>query len=169
MWVGKKTARRLNEMGIKTIGNLAAFDVSVLTEKFGIIGAQYHVSARGVDNSEVSEIGVVKSVGRETTFEEDTSDFKLVFETLDKLSKEIYEELVERKLLFKTVTIKIRYENFETHTHGKTLSFFTNNLQGIQRTARELIQPFLSKNRKIRLVRVRTSNFTSSREQKTLV
>ncbi len=169
LWVGKKTARRLNEIGIKTIGDLAAFDVSVLTEKFGIMGAQYHLSSRGVDNSEVAERGVVKSVGRETTFEEDTSDFELVFETLDKLSQEIYEELVERKLHFKTVTIKIRFENFETHTHGKTLSFFTNNLQGIQKTARELIQPYLTRNRKIRLIGVRTSNFTSSREQKTLV
>ena len=169
MWVGKKTARRLNEIGIKTIGDLAAFDVSVLTEKFGIMGAQYHLLSRGVDNSEVAERGVVKSVGRETTFEEDTSDFELVFETLDKLGQEIYEELVERKLHFKTVTIKIRFENFETHTHGKTLSFFTNNLQGIQKTARELIQPYLTRNRKIRLIGVRTSNFTSSREQKTLV
>jgi len=77
-------------------------------------------------------------------------------------------ELVERTLFFKTVTIKIRYENFETHTHGKALSLFTNNLQVTQRTARELIQPYLSKNRKIRLAGVRTSNFTSSKEQKTL-
>lgn len=142
--------------------------MSVLTEKLGMMGTQYYLSAHGVDNSEVAEKGVVKSVGRETTFEEDTSDFNLVFETLDKLSQEICEEVAERKLLFKTVTIKIRYENFETHTHGKTLSFFTKNLQSIRKTARELIQQYLTKNRKIRLVGVRTSNFTSSNEQKTL-
>ena len=169
LWVGKKTERKLNEIGIKTIGDLAAFDVSVLTEKFGVMGAQYHFSARGIDYSEVAERDVIKSVGRETTFEEDTSDFDLVFETLNKLSQEICEELVERKLLFKTATIKIRYENFETHTHGKTLSFFTNNLQSLQKAARELFQPYLRKNRKIRLVGVRASNLISSKEQKTLV
>lgn len=169
LWVGKKTERKLNEMGIRTIGDLAAFDVSVLTEKFGVMGAQYHFLACGIDKSEVTERGVVKSVSKETTFEEDTSDFNLVLETLAKLSQGIYEELVERKLFFKTVTIKIRYENFETHTHGKTLPFSTNNLQSLQKASRELIQPFLSKNRKVRLVGVRVSNFISSKEQITLI
>jgi len=169
LWVGKKTERKLNALGIKTIGDLAAFDVSVLTEKFGVMGLQYHLSARGIDNSEVTERSKVKSVSRENTFEEDTADFDLIFETLDELSREIHEELAERKLLFKTVTIKIRYENFETHTHGKTLPFFTNSLQRLKKTARELIQPYLGKNRKIRLVGVRVSNFVSGKEQKTLV
>jgi DNA polymerase IV (DinB-like DNA polymerase) len=169
LWVGKKTERKLNAMGIKTIGDLAAFDVAVLTERFGIMGAQYHFSARGMDNSEVAEKGVVKSVSRETTFEEDTSDFGLILETLDTLSQDIQEELVEHKLLFKTATIKIRYENFETHTRGKTLPFFTNNLHSLQKTTKELIQPYLNKTRKIRLVGVRASNLISSKEQKALV
>jgi len=124
---------------------------------------------RGIDHSEVAESGEVKSVSRETTFEEDTSDVKLIFKMLDKLSQEIHEELVERELLFKTVTIKIPYKNFETHTHGKTLSFFTNNFHSLHKTAKELIQPYLIKDRKIRLVGVRASNFASSKEQKALV
>jgi len=168
LWVGKKTERKLNKLGIKTIGDLASFDVSILIEKFGAMGAQYHLSARGIDSSEVAESGEVKSVSRETTFEEDTSDVDLVYETLDKLSLEIHEELVERELLFKTVTIKIRYKNFETHTHGKTIFFFTDNLQSLRKTANELIQPYIGKDRKIRLVGVRVSNFTSSKEQRTL-
>ena len=168
LWVGKKTERKLNKLGIKTISELASFDVSILTEKFGVMGAQFYLSAQGLDHSEVAESGEVKSVSRETTFEEDTSDVDLVSETLDKLSREIHEELAERGLLFKTVTIKIRYKNFETHTHGKTLPFFTDNLQSLRKTAKELIQPYIDKDRKIRLVGVRVSNFTSSKEQRTL-
>lgn len=169
LWVGKKTERRLNEMGIKTIGDLATFDVSVLIEKFGVMGVQYHLSARGIDKTEVAERQVVKSVGREITFEEDTSDLGLVLKTLDTLSEEIHEELTESKLLFKTVTVKVRYENFETHTHSKTLSFFTNSIESLRKVGRELIQPYLSRNRKIRLIGLRTSNFASSKEQQTLV
>ncbi len=169
LWVGKKTERRLNEIGIKTVGDLAAFDVSVLTEKFGVMGTQYHLFALGVDKSEVAERGVIKSVGREITFEEDTSDFGLVFETLDKLSREIHRELIESKLLFKTVTVKVRYENFETHTHAKTLPYFTNNVESLQKVGKELLQPYLSMKRKIRLIGLRTSNFASSKEQRTLV
>jgi DNA polymerase IV (DinB-like DNA polymerase) len=168
LWVGKKTERKLNEMGIKTIGDLATYDVSVLTEKFGVMGVQFSLMARGIDQSEVAERGEIKSVGRERTFEEDTSDFNLVLETLDRLSEEVYREIVERKMLFKTVTVKIRFENFETHTHGKTRSFFTGRLQDLQKTARELAQPYLRQNRKIRLIGVRASTLTSRKEQKTL-
>jgi len=168
LWVGKKTERRLNEMRIKTIGDLAAYDVSVLTEKFGVMGVQYSLMARGIDESEVAERGEIKSVGREVTFEEDTSDHNLVLKTLDKLSEEIHKEIVEGKMLFKTVTVKIRFENFETHTHGKTHSFFTDRLQDLQKAARELAQTYLRENRKVRLIGVRASTLKSSKEQKTL-
>jgi DNA polymerase IV (DinB-like DNA polymerase) len=168
LWVGRKTERKLNEMGIKTIGDLAAYDVSALTGKFGLTGTQYHLSALGKDSSEVTEREEMKSLSREVTFEEDTSDFDLVLETLNKLSREIHEEVVEHQLLFKTVTAKIRYENFETHTHGKTLSLFTNNLRSLQKAALELVEPYLYGNRQVRLIGLRVSNLTSNREQKTL-
>ena len=168
LWVGKKTERKLNEMGIKTIGDLATYDVSVLTDKFGVMGVQYSLMARGIDQSEVAERGEIKSVGRERTFEEDTSDYNLVLQTLDKISEEVHREIVERKMLFKTITVKIRFENFETHTHGKTRSFFTDRLQDLQKAARELARPYLHQGRKIRLVGVRASTLTSRKEQKTL-
>ncbi len=169
LWVGKKTERKLNEMGIRTISDLASYDVSVLTEKFGVMGAQYHFMALGIDTSEVAERGEIKSVGREVTFEEDTSDIDLILRTLDKLSERVHREVVKLNMLFKTVTVKIRFENFETHTHGKTLSSFTNRLQDLQKTTRELAEAYLRQNRRIRLIGVRVSTFTSHKEQTTLV
>jgi DNA polymerase-4 len=62
----------------------------------------------------------------------------------------------------------IRYENFETHTHSKTLPFITNRLQDLKKTAKELIQAYLKPERKIRLVGVRVSNLISAEKQKTL-
>lgn len=168
LWVGKKTEQRLNAIGIRTIGDLAAYDVSVLTEKFGSMGIQYHLLARGIDESEVAEKRQVKSVSRERTFEADTSDYDLVLETLDKISKEVHKDIMKLEMLFKTVTIKIRFKNFETHTHGKTLSFFTDRLQDLQKTARELAQTYLRQDRKVRLIGVRTSTLASRKEQKTL-
>ncbi|MBS7621456.1 DNA polymerase IV, partial [Candidatus Bathyarchaeota archaeon] len=72
-------------------------------------------------------------------------------------------------LYFKTVTLRVRYENFETHTHSKTLPFITNRLQDLKKTAKELIQDYLKPERKIRLVGVRVSNFVSAEKQKPLV
>jgi len=169
LWVGKKTERKLNEMGIKTIGDLAAFDVSTLVERFGTMGAQYHQFAHGIDESEVAERGEIKSVGRETTFETNTDDYELVLKTLDKLAQRVHREVSKRKMLFKTVTIKIRYGNFETHTHGRTLASFTNRFQDLQKAARELAQAYFRENRTIRLVGVRVSTLTSRRGQRTLV
>ncbi|MFX0197276.1 MAG: hypothetical protein ACFFCW_14215 [Candidatus Hodarchaeota archaeon] len=140
-----------------------------LAERFGTMGAQYHLFAHGIDESEVAERGEIKSVGRETTFETNTEDYDLVLKTIDKLAQRVHREISKRTMVFKTVTIKIRYGNFETHTHGKTLASFTNRLQDLQKVARELAQTYFRENRMIRLVGVRVSSLASSDGQRTLV
>jgi len=169
LWVGKKTARKLNKLGIKTIGDLAHYDPSVLVEKFGVMGTQLYLFAQGIDRSEVGLRGPIKSIGRNVTFEKDTSDWDFVFQTLDKLCEEVYKEVKQYNFLFKTVTITVRYENFETHTHGKTLPFLTNRLSDFEKAAHELMQPYLRAERKIRLVGARVTNLVSSEKQKRLV
>jgi len=169
LWVGKKTARKLNKLGIKTIGDMANYDPSVLTEKFGVLGTQLYLFAQGIDRSEVGLRGVMKSIGRNVTFEKDTSDWAFVFQTLDKLCEEVYKEVKKYNFLFKTVTITVRYENFETHTHSKTLPFLTNRLSDFEKTAHELMQPYLRPERKIRLVGARVSSLVSSEKQQKLI
>ncbi len=168
LWVGRKTEQKLKAMGIKTIGDLARYDPAVLAEAFGVVGTQLYLMAHGIDKSEVEERGEIKSISRDVTFEEDTSNFSLVLETLDRLSGEVHGDLQKKQLYFKTVTVRIRYENFETHTHSKTLPFITNRLQDLKKTAKELVQAYLKPERKIRLIGVRVSNFTSAEKQKTL-
>ena len=165
LWVGRKTENRLNMFGIKTIGDLANSDATVLAEKFGAAGTQLYLSAQGIDNSEVQERWERKSMSREITFEEDTSDYSLIFDTLDAISEDLHQELTASNFTFKTTTVKVRYENFETHTHGKTLPLFTDRLKDIQRSARELVQDYLCPDRKIRLIGVRLSNLFSTEKQ----
>ena len=169
LWVGRKTEAKLKEMGINTIGDLARYDPTALTEKFGVMGTHMHLMARGIDRSEVEPRTEVKSISHETTFEEDTDDADTVLQALDRLSEEVCREVVNQSLFFKTVTIKVRYENFETHTRSKTLAFMTNRLQDLKKTARELLQTYLRQDRKIRLIGVRVSSFVSGEKQKTLV
>jgi len=168
LWVGRKTEQKLKRMGIKTIGDLANYDPAVLTETFGVMGTQLYLMAHGVDRSEVEERSEVKSISRDVTFEEDTDDFEFVLNTLDRLSEEAHKDVLEQNLCFKTVTVKVRYEDFETHTHSKTLPFITNRLRDLKKTARELMRDYLKPDRKIRLVGVRVSNFVSAEKQKTL-
>jgi DNA polymerase IV (DinB-like DNA polymerase) len=169
LWAGEKTEIRLNELGIRTIGDLASCDVSVLVERFGVMGARYHRYAHGVYESEVGgKRGMRKSVGHESTFAADTNGYDVIFQRLLDLCRRVHEKTVRQNLLFKTVTVKMRYQNFRTHTHGKTLPFFTNRLVDLQKVVRELALEYLSGNERIRLVGVRVSNLKSIDGQKTL-
>jgi DNA polymerase IV (DinB-like DNA polymerase) len=132
------------------------------------VGKQLYLSAHGVDKSEVEERGEIKSISREKTFDEDTDDVDLVSKTLDGLAEEVHGDVLRQNLYFKTVTVKVRYENFETHTHSKTLAFITNRLDDLKKTAKELLQTYFTPNRKIRLIGVRVSSFVSAEKQKTL-
>lgn len=166
--VGKKTEAKLKKLGIKTIGDLAKYDVSKLIKEFGSFGFEFHRAAQGIDESEVIEEWVIKSIGREITFEKDTLDPEIISNALDDLAEEVHKELVANKFYFKTVTVKIRYENFETHTHSKTLSFITNRLEDLAENIYELTNPFLKSEKKIRLVGVRVSNLLAGEKIKSL-
>jgi DNA polymerase IV (DinB-like DNA polymerase) len=168
LWVGRKTEAKLKTMGINTISDLARYDPTVLAEKFGVMGTQMHLMARGIDRSEVEARTEVKSISHETTFEEDTADADTVLRTLAALSEEVCREVLNQNLFFKTVTVKLRYENFETHTRSKTLAFMTNRSQDLKKTAKELLQTYLRSDRKVRLIGVRVSNFVKGEKQKTL-
>jgi len=169
LWVGKKTKRKLNAIGIKTVGDLANFDASVLVEKFGVMGRQLHLSAQGIDRSEIQERWEIKSMSRDTTFEEDTSDTTIILKTLNVLAEDVHKQLIKSNFNFKTVTVKLRYKNFETHTHSKTLPFITDRLVDIQRTAGNILQAYLQPDREVRLIGVKLSNLVSSEKQKKLI
>ncbi len=169
LWVGRKTEAKLKELGVNTIGDLARYDPSALTSMFGVMGLQMHLMAKGIDRSEVEEREGVKSISHETTFEEDTADSTVIFQALNALCEDVLKETVNQHLLFKTVTVKIRYEYFETHTRSKTLPFLTNRLHDLQKTANELLFTNLRKDRKVRLIGVRVSSLVSGEKQKTLV
>jgi nucleotidyltransferase/DNA polymerase involved in DNA repair len=169
LWIGEKTERRLNEMGIRTIGDLARSDVSFLIDRFGVMGRRYHQWAHGVYASEVLEgKGVRKSLGHESTFAIDASERHLVIDRLNDICHRIHKRVMKRGLLFRTVTIKIRYGSFETHTRGKTLPLYTSRLEELLKTTLELVQRPLANDEKIRLIGVRVSGLKSAKGQKTL-
>ena len=161
LWVGKKTEERLNRLGISTIGDLANHDANILIEKFGAMGTQLILLARGIDNSEVQEKWVRKSVSREITFEEDLSDSTFILETIDAISEDLHQELISLKFAFRTITVKIRYGTFKTFTHSKTLPSFTDQKKDIMKNAEDLTRIYLISGKKIRLVGVKLSNLYS--------
>lgn len=167
--VGRKTAQRMNMLDVKTIGELASSNVLTLREEFGVSGLAFHQMAQGIDRSDVIEKYAPRSFSREHTFEEDTSDERTVFQTVDQLLEEVIKETKDNGFNFKTLTTKIRYHDFETHTHSRTISLSSVSLDSSRQIAYELVNPFLNSKKKIRLIGIRTSNFISQRRQETLV
>ena len=104
-----------------------------------------------------------KSIGRETTFEEDTEDRNFLRATVGYLGEDVGERLRREELLASTVTVKIRFADFETHTHGRTLPESTDLNQEIVSAALGLLEEFLKSHPKgmgLRLLGVTVSNFS---------
>jgi DNA polymerase IV (DinB-like DNA polymerase) len=155
--VGKKTEAELKNIGIETIGQLANYDIQKLLSRFGKWSVYLRNLANGIDDSEVREEECCKSISREITFEEDTDDPQVLNQTMDAIVEDVQKALLEEGLLFKTLSIKVRYRGFITHTRAHTLKHFTGDINVIKETSKSLLKEFLA-GKKIRLVGIRLSN-----------
>jgi DNA polymerase IV (DinB-like DNA polymerase) len=158
--VGPKTAATLKQMGIATIHELAMRDVQELVARFGKYGWRLHQVAHGIDEHEVEEKWERKSLSRETTLEEHTSDPKVLNRCIDALAERVHEHLVREEFGFKTVAIKVKFDDFSVYTRAKTFRALHSDLATIAKTAKELLKEFIGERageKQIRLVGVRVS------------
>ncbi|WP_455363275.1 DinB/UmuC family translesion DNA polymerase, partial [[Eubacterium] cellulosolvens] len=148
----------LEKVGIKTIGDLASFPAGRTGELFGKWGIRLWEIANGIDESPVITSYDIKSISNETTFEEDIADRSIVIETLDKLARDVHSRAAQDEFLWRTVGIKLRFEDFSTFTRAKSRNDYTQSLEVVQNSVRSLFSEFEKDPRKIRLVGVRLSN-----------
>lgn len=164
--IGPKSQEALKAMGIETIGRLAETDVQRLMPHFGRESHRLVSAARGVDEREVGEGREVKSVGRQKTFQEDITEEENLQGAVEKVAEQAHRDLIEGRLLFKTLTLIIRFSDFETLSRAKSLKSFHGDLRSIKGVARELLSEF-QVHKGIRLLGIRLSNL-KKRQQVTL-
>jgi nucleotidyltransferase/DNA polymerase involved in DNA repair len=116
--------------------------------------------ANGIDDSEIIEEYETKSIGRDITLEKDADNEEQILGVLDELAEEVHEDVAGNGFKFKTITVRIRYQDFDTHTRSKSMLFPTNDLDILKNTAKRLMATFLRGNKKVRLVGVRVSNLS---------
>lgn len=157
LWgVGPITEAHLKESCINTIGELAAVSIEVLIAAFGKSYGHYlYDASRGIDNSPLVTHWEPKSISRETTFQSDTDHWQSIAKTLADLTRETVAELREREYSTKNITVKIRFNDFKTHTRGTTFETPANNLETIRRAAFCCLGNFDLKRKKVRLVGIR--------------
>jgi len=166
--IGKKSEAELFGMGIRTIRDLAAYDIQVLIARFGRSAIALQGITSGIDSSEVKEQEGVKSVSRETTFTDDTNDEHQIAATIDALAEDVCRNLSDESLHYRTVTVKVRYQGFITKTKARTLPHYTDNPATVRTCAHALLRDIFD-GRKIRLLGIRLSSFyTCDARQMTL-
>ncbi|MFQ5552225.1 MAG: DNA polymerase IV [Thermoplasmata archaeon] len=155
--VGTKTKAALKQMGIETVGELADTPPSDLTTAFGKGGVWLWAIARGEEEAPVEGRGEPKSFSTEHTFSENLDDWDRILAKLPALVDDVFWRVRDDGYLFRTVSIKIRFEDFETMTRDKTLTAHSNDRRTIETVAKEHFQEFRSYPKKVRLIGVRVA------------
>lgn len=156
--IGKKSSEVLKKMDISTIGALAATHPSKLTEVFGKYGTRLWQVANGIDEEDVVTTYSIKSISSETTFDEDVADKGKIMEAFASLINDVHARALSQNMLFRTVGIKVRLEDFSTFTRAKTHTRYTNDRVVIEDCVRMLFDEFKTSRKMVRLVGVRVGN-----------
>lgn len=122
--IGKKTEKRLIELGILTIGDIAKCDKSILRSNFGKYGEEMRLLANGIDLSPVMPHPKheTRSISRSTTLSKDINNIETAKRIILDLAEEVGSEARRNDFKGRTVSITIRYNDFTTITRQKTIS-----------------------------------------------
>lgn len=155
--VGRKSIPKLEQLGIKTIGDLAKQEETVLIKKFGKHGKIMWEYANGIDESPVIYIQEQpKNIGNSITLPQDIYNINKLNEILLALSEQVAFRLRKHSLKANVVSVQIRTKDFTNYSHQKTLNSPTNITKEIYEASKELLES-LHQNRAVRLIGIQTS------------
>ena len=163
--VGKKTSAKMESLGIKTIADLASYDVQKLMAVWGkTLGVYFHDAANAVDDDVVQEQGEAESISRIGTLKQDSHDLAFILQKTDELTEDVAKDVAERNLSFKQVAIYVVLTDLSSKSRSITLEQPARDKETIKRYAKELLDRFLSETQlEVRRVGVKVSDF--SREE----
>lgn len=166
LWgVGPKTAARLEELDIHTIGDLAQWPSADLARRFGKHGEEMAVRARGIDERPIVTSHEAKSFSQETTFARDVRHEVELRRTLQEQAQQISRRLRKEGLVARTVKIKIRWPDFSTLTRQVTLPVAVDSEDAITQAAKTLFDGVWQPGKAVRLLGIGVSSLGSPPRQ----
>jgi len=168
--IGKKTEERLNQIGVKTIGELEKLDIYTLTETFGKKNGIYIFNAcRGIDNEPVTEGGSITQISRIMTLKKSTNSVDEMLEDLESLCREVHKSATEQNFSFKSVGIILVLDDLRIKTRSRTLKSPSRSYFEIFKTTKDLLEGIVSENQlMVRRLGVKVSELIGSKGQDTL-
>lgn len=159
LWgIGPKTAETMHQMGIFRGADLRKVSAERLTQVFGKMGAVFYAFARGIDERPVQVDYERKSVGCEQTFEKDLNTKTAMTIELYHLVLELERRLEKSEFDGVTLTLKVKYENFEQHTHSITTTQPLRSKAELLPLAKRLLKDVSLEGHSVRLLGLSVSN-----------
>lgn len=156
--IGKVTADKMHKLGIHKGRDLKAWDLISLVRNFGKVGIFYYKIVRGEDEREVEPEQERKSVGTELTFDKDlTTRFEIIAE-LYKIEKELMRRMEESDATGRTITVKVKFNDFRQITRSKTLQNYIRDFDTLHREVAGIRRLMNLEGSRIRLMGVSVSN-----------
>ena len=157
--VGKVTEEKMLNLGIKTGADLKKYKKQQLIQIFGKSGRYFYNIAHGLDERPVEPNRIRKSIGKETTFSEDIDDTKRMIEILEDIAVKLENSLIKRDAKGRTITLKVKYFDFQSITRSLTIDEPADNAAVIMKHIRPLLSKTEAGDKKVRLLGISISNF----------
>ena len=164
--IGPRGAEKMAKLGIETGADLAAKDLAWLREHFGSFADYLYRAARGIDLRPVRANRIRKSLGSERTFFEDLSSGPALREALDNIIDIVWPQIAERELKGRTVTLKMKYTDFQLCTRARSLPQPVADKAEFARVARALLDEQLPLPLPIRLMGLTLSGLEGDKEER---
>ena len=160
LWgVGDKTEGELNSLGIFTVRDLLDYDRRFLIERWGRRGYELLQFAHGIDDSIVESKQEAKSMGEETTLNKNTQDIRQLEAYIQEFSVSLANRLDSNYLKCKTVTVKVKYDNFRLITRSKTFKEPIYSYEELYSIGKNILRHRVPMDRPVRLIGMQVSNF----------
>ena len=158
--IGGKTAEKLNCMGIRTIGEIAKFDINLIVKTLGKSGNEFYLHANGIDDSPVlaCKTDDMKSIGRSTTLPEDISDIEKAKIVLMELADDIGMTARRHNKKGRTVHLTLKYSDFQVATRQTTIPA-TYTTKEIYQAGCSLLEQNWNRLHPVRLIGISLSGF----------
>ncbi|MEW5806150.1 MAG: DNA polymerase IV [Acidobacteriota bacterium] len=161
--VGEKMKERLNLIGVKKVRDIVVIGEELMETIFGETGVSLYWRARGKGDDRIDmDDSMPKSVGHETTFDEDSNDVDFLENNIYYLAEKVGRRLRKKGLRGYTITLKLRYSDFVTLTRSQTIPEATNFDAAIFQVASALFRKGYTRRMKVRLLGVSVCNITSN-------
>jgi DNA polymerase-4 len=161
--IGKVTASKMQSLGIQTGKDLKKLSLSQLQQQFGKFGLYYYNISRGIDNRPVNSHRISKSIGVETTFQQDINAKQDVIQHLKNLLANALKKATEKQMTARTLTVKIKYHDFVQITRSRTLPYCVTNSSSTLAVLEHLLLNTDIGNRNVRLLGVSLSSLENER------